>query len=121
MTSAEKPFGNVGKRTIEHDAHHLPVAGDRVLAGRRFGHAADGGGRRRPAPCAPPIAATRPSPSERSVGSRSGTRRAMLPSVSLPSIAVPCGIGQFADADAVHDDDDGAGEGRGHAGYECEK
>ena len=39
---------------------------------------------RAPSSGAGPIAATRPRPSERNVGSARGTRLAMLPSVSLP-------------------------------------
>ena len=42
MSSAGKPVGKHGKRPLEDEPHQLPVPGDRVLAGRRFRHAAEG-------------------------------------------------------------------------------
>ena len=48
----------------------------------------------------------------RSVGTRSGTCLAMLPTRVAALIAVRRRVRQLADADAVHDDDDGAREGR---------
>ena len=53
-------------------------------------------------------------PSARSVGSFSGTRRAMLPSVLLPCVAIRRRIVELADADAVEDDYDDSGKWLGH-------
>ena len=72
------------KRAFEHEAHQFPVAGDRVLAGRRLRH---------PAECPDRFGLVRPTrltvdtrvrPSRRRFGTASGMRREMLPSVSLP-------------------------------------
>jgi len=146
MISGEKPFGNVGNARLEHDAHHLPMAGDRVFARRRFRH--------------PAVRAD--GTSRRNRGDRRGLREAFLKRdlcvlrvpgvfffwrgaeardaieaeapqgrhlerhtprdvanrVAAP-IAVRRRVGQLADADAVHDDHDRAPEGRGHAAIDA--
>ena len=72
-----------GERPIEHEPHHLPVPGDRVLARRRLRHPAEGAARRRVAGDAAE-STTRPRPRRAQRGQRSGTAFAMLPSVLLP-------------------------------------
>ena len=47
QTPAETRPETSGNGAIEHEAHQLPVAGHRVLAGRSLGHAAKGAKRRR--------------------------------------------------------------------------
>ena len=41
-----KPGRKRRKWPVQHDAHHLPVSGDGILAGRHFGHPAVGAARR---------------------------------------------------------------------------
>ena len=53
-------------------------------------------------------------PRRHRLGRCSGRWRAMLPSVSLPAVAVGIRIGHLADADAVEDDPDYAAEGHGY-------
>ena len=61
------------ERAVEHDAHHLPVAGDRVLARRRLRHPAEGAGAVR-APARRRFTVDDAREAERrSVGHRSGT------------------------------------------------
>ena len=78
------------------------------LPGRRFRHAADGRQRRRSVGGGSPIARRGASPSERSVGSCSGTCARDVAERVAALIAVGGGVGQLADADAVQDDDDDA-------------
>ena len=144
--------GKRRERAVEHDAHHLPVPGDRVLPRRRLGHAAvrterrtgrnrgdrrDRGDLFQEDLCAfsaffalsavssgPSICTRRSRPRLRSVGIFSGTRLRDVADRVAALIAVRRRVRQLADADAVHDDDDGAGERRlrgRHAAYWCEK
>ena len=104
------------KRAIEHDAHHLPVTRDGILAGRSFGHAADGsrkagigaltGGRAERGDAAETKRA------QGRQGQRHGARDVAERVAAF--VAVRRGIRQRADSDAVEDNDDGSG-GRGHA------
>ena len=101
-----------GKRPVEDQPHQLPVPGHRILARRRLRHPAEGA-ERRAGRAAPPSSTTRPRPSERSVGSASGTAVGDVAERVAAAIAVTIGVGQLADADAVEDDeDDPAGNGR---------
>ena len=98
---------------VEDEPGHFPVTGHRVLAGRRFGHAAE---RADAAPAAsPPMPTTRAQP-ERAQRRhlRAATRRAMLPSGVAALVAVRGRIGQLAGADRVHDDREND-TGDGHA------
>ncbi len=119
MRSGGNPLGNVGNGAIEHDAHQLPVASHRVLAGGTLGHPADAPRAALRAPARPGSATTRDRPSAASVGMFSRTCRAMLPSVLLPLSPYCVGIGQLADANAVEDDDDGAGNSLQCRGQRC--
>ena len=65
-----------------------------------------------------------PRPSERSVGTRSGTLRGDVAERVAALVAVRARVGQLADADAVEDDDDDAlrrrhGWRRGASGLVC--
>ena len=108
MMSGGKPVGKHRKRTIEHDAHHFPVAGDRVLAGRRLGHAPDRA--RTDDRSAAIVADRRDAPQAERAQRRQRERhppRDVAEGVAA-LVAVRRRIRQFADADAVEHDDDGS-------------
>jgi len=114
-----KAVGEHRKRTVEHDAHHFPMAGHRILARRGFGHAAD---RRRTA--WRNSWAGRRAQIDEAIQSQRPQRRdcqrhapGNVPQRVTALVAVSRGIGQLADPHAVKDDDDGAAEWRGHARY----
>ncbi len=99
-----KPVGKHRKRPLEHDAHQLPVAGDRVLAGRRFGHASDGRAR----PIDRGAGDRRDAPQTEGAQRRDRqphARRNVAERVAA-LVAIRRRVGQFADADAVEHDDD---------------
>jgi hypothetical protein len=104
------------KRPIQHDTHHLPMAGNRVLAGRGLRHAAGGGFE----PRANGGRLCRTEPRDTIEAERAQRRQGERHRVGdvaervAAVIAVGCGVGQLADADAVEHDHDGAGW-RGHA------
>jgi len=107
------------ERAIEDDAHHLPMPGDRVLARRRFRHAADRGwgdrGMMRDR-CANRRDAIEPEAAQRRQPQRDPLRD-VADSIAA-AIAVRRRIGKLTHAHAVEDDHDGAGvesTGRGHA------
>ena len=94
------------ERTIEHEPGDLPVAGHRVLARRALRHPAECAAR--PVAAEPPRSTTRSRPRLRSVGSRSGIWRVDVADRIAALVAVDGGVRQFADAGAVHDDQDDA-------------
>ena len=109
ISSGGKPVGKRRKRAIEDDAHHLPVAGHRVLARRALRHPAERA-RAAPRPADAPRdrrAATRPSAA--SVGNVQRHLRGDVAERVAALVAVQRGIGQLADADAVEHDEDDAG------------
>ena len=102
-----------GKGPLEDEPHQLPVTGDGILARRHLGHPAVGRERRRRGGLDPPRSTTRPSPSERSVGTRQPDVVSDVAERIAAAIAVTVSVRQLADAHAVEDDDDGpAGNGR---------
>src|SRR5688572_3328620 len=82
MSSGGKPWGNTGNGRSSTSpissqwpvTESLPGEASAILPKAARGAASCGG----------PMRATRPRPSDRSAGTRSGASRAMLPSVSLP-------------------------------------
>ncbi len=111
MVSSGKPFGKTGNgRSISSPINsQWPVT--ESLPGDRSAirpNAAAGEATLSP----PGTSAIRDRPRLRSAGICSGTRRAILPSVSLPASPYSAGVWQLADAEAVDDDDDRTRESR---------
>ena len=113
MISAENPSGNTGNGSSSTIpiisqwpvTESLPADDSRMRPVAARGFAPAGG---------PPIADdTRSRPSDRSVGTRSGTCAGDVAERVAAAVAIAVGVRQFADADAVEHDDDGAVEG-GH-------
>ena len=98
-----KSPGERRERAIEHDTHHLPVAGDRILARRRLRHSTNG----RTRPVVGWRSAQRDQPIESKRAQRRHSKRHAPGDVAqrvASAIAVRVGIRQLADPDAVHDD-----------------
>ena len=93
-----------GKRAIEHDAHHFPVSGDGILPWRRFRHPSDGGARRTQRRPAEIHEAVQPERAQRWHAKRNLTHD--VAQRVTAAIAIHVSIRQFADTDAVEDDDD---------------
>jgi hypothetical protein len=105
-----EPVGKRRERALEHEAHQLPVAGHRVLAGRSFRHPPERG-RRGLDGAMPRSGVMQPRPSASSVGTRTSTRRADVAERVAALVAVRGGVRQLADPDAVEHDEDDALEG----------
>ena len=102
--------GNTGNGRLEDEAHHLPVAGDRVLSRARPRPSCPWLLPAPPAASDPPIATRRPSPSAAQRRQPQRHLRARSPSVLLPSSPYRRRVRQLADTDAVEHDHDGSVE-----------
>ena len=100
-----KSVGERRKRALEHEAHQLPVAGHRILAGRSLAHPSERrGGRRRRR-----VILQRDDAGQAERGERRDVQMDVRGEVAervAARVAVGGGVGQFADPDAVEDDDD---------------
>ena len=108
MSSGGKPPGEERERTVQDEAHELPVPVQRVLAAGPLGHAAPGGQRRRdrgdareghdvPQTELPEMGQAQAAAALGDVDQRVG------------SLVAEAGrVGQAADADGIQDDQDGA-------------
>ena len=100
-----------GERTIEHDAHKLPVTGHRILARRCLRHAAERG-----AWCAASLSAETRTRAVRNIGDAIQTQRSKRGHAERHGgrdvtegvaafVAVRGGVGQLATPDRIHDDE----------------
>ena len=87
------------ERPLEHDPHHLPVAGGGVLAGAALDQAAVGRLAGAASPSGSPTTSPRPSPAR--LGSGTSTRSSTCRSVSEPSSPYAAASGSAPGAAAV--------------------
>src|SRR5262249_49039199 len=100
------------KRALEHDPHHLPVAGHRIFAGRRFRHSPNGADRR----VVPFVDTNGGDAVQAKRPKRRNAKRHLLGDMAkrvAALVAVRRSVRQLTDADAVEHDDDGASERHG--------
>ena len=101
------------ERPIEHEAHHLPVAGDRVLAGRGLRHPPEGPDAALGIERSPTVEDDAVETEATQVGNAERNRRGDVAEGVAALIAVRGRVRQLADADAVEHDQDDAVRARG--------